>query len=78
MLLLGLYIPDHAVLPSICPSEFMVGGNEPSVYMQCCSWNLSGWVRWYIKGRGVALEFSGGGGGVDLGAFVHALENLTL
>ena len=43
--LLGLYIPDPAVLPSICPSEFLVGGmNEPSVYMHCCGWNLSGWM----------------------------------
>ena len=34
MLLLGVYIPDPIVLPSICPSEFLVGGiNEPSVYM---------------------------------------------
>ena len=37
MLLLGLYILDPAVLPSICPSEFLVGRiNEPSVYMHCC------------------------------------------
>ena len=37
MLLLGLYIPEPAVLPPICPSWFLVGGiNDPSVYMQCC------------------------------------------
>jgi hypothetical protein len=30
MLLLGMYIPDPAVLPSICPSEFLDGGiNDP-------------------------------------------------
>ena len=36
--LLGLYIPDPAVLPSIWPSEFLEGGgvNDPYVYMHCC------------------------------------------
>ena len=37
MLLLGLYIPDPAVLPSIWPSGFVEGGiNDMSVYMHCC------------------------------------------
>ena len=33
VLLLGLYIPYHAMLPSICPSEFFEGGgvNDPSL-----------------------------------------------
>jgi hypothetical protein len=32
VLLLGLYTPDHVVLPSSCPSEFFVGGmKEPYV-----------------------------------------------
>ena len=32
VLFLGLYTPDPAVLPTICPSEFFVGGmKEPSV-----------------------------------------------
>ena len=45
MLLLGLYTPDPAVLPTICPSEFFVGGmKEPSVYTHCCGGNLEGWV----------------------------------
>ena len=45
VLLLGLYTPDPAVLPSICPSEFLVGGiNDPSVYVHFCGWNLRGWV----------------------------------
>ena len=34
MLLLGLHIRELAVLPSICPSWFLVGGiNDPSVCM---------------------------------------------
>lgn len=37
VLLLGLYIPDHAMLPSRIPSEFLVVGmKEPHVYMHCC------------------------------------------
>jgi hypothetical protein len=33
VLLLGLYIPDPAVLPTIWPSSFLVGGmNDPFVY----------------------------------------------
>lgn len=33
VLLLGLYIPDHVVLPSICPSGFTDGGqmNRPCI-----------------------------------------------
>ena len=43
VLLLGLYTPDPAMLPSMCPSEFMVGGiNDPSVYVILCGGNLSG------------------------------------
>ena len=39
MFLLGLYIPDLAVLPSIWPYEFLNGGiNDPSVYMHCFGW----------------------------------------
>jgi hypothetical protein len=45
VLLLGLYTPEPAVLPTICPSEFLVGGmNEPSVYMHVCGSYLRGWV----------------------------------
>ena len=37
VLLLGLYILDPAVLSTIWPSEFLVGGmNDPFVYMHCC------------------------------------------
>ena len=37
MLLLGLYIPNHVVLPSIWPSGFVEGAiNDPFVYMHCC------------------------------------------
>ena len=44
VLLLGLYIPDPAVLPFIWPSEFSEGGmNDPSVYMHCCGWYLRGY-----------------------------------
>lgn len=43
VLLLGLYIGDFVMLPSICPSEFFVGGmKEPFVYMHCCGFNLWG------------------------------------
>ena len=43
MLLLGLYTPDPARLPTICPSEFLDGGmNEPSVYMHDNGSNLRG------------------------------------
>ncbi len=43
VLLLGLYTPDPAMLPSICPPEFMVGGiNDPFVYVLLCGGNLSG------------------------------------
>jgi hypothetical protein len=43
VLLLGQNIPDPAVLPTIWPSEFLVGGmNDPSVYMHCFGWNLRG------------------------------------
>ena len=31
--MLGMYIPDIAMLPSACPLEFLVGGmQEPSIY----------------------------------------------
>ena len=44
-LLLGLYTPEPVVLPIICPYEFLEGGiNDPSVYMQCCRLNLSGYM----------------------------------
>ena len=34
MFLLGLYIPNPAVFPTIWPSEFLDGGiNDPFVYM---------------------------------------------
>ena len=37
VLLLGLYTPEHAVLPSIIPSKFLDGGmNDPSMYVHCC------------------------------------------
>ena len=48
ILLLGLHIPDPAVLPSIWPSEFLEGGggvNEPFVCMHCCGWYLRGCWR---------------------------------
>ena len=41
--LLGLYMPEPAILSSICPSEFLDGGiNDPSVYMHCCEGYLRG------------------------------------
>ena len=44
VVLLGLYTPEPAVLPIICPSEFSEGGmNDPSVYMHCCGWYLRGY-----------------------------------
>ena len=43
MLLLGLYIHDPAVIPTIWPPEFLVGGmNDPFVYMHCFGRNLRG------------------------------------
>ena len=37
VLLLGIYILEPVVLPTMCPSEFLEGGiNDSSVYMQCC------------------------------------------
>ena len=43
VLLLGLYTPEPAVLPSICPAEFLEGQiNDMSVYMHCCGWYLRG------------------------------------
>ena len=51
MLLLGLYTPEPAVLPSICPSEFLDGGmNEPSVYMHDCGSYIKG-VNAVVCGR---------------------------
>ena len=45
VLLLGLYTPEPAVLPTICPSEFLEGGmNDPSVYMHACGSYLRGWM----------------------------------
>ena len=39
-------MPDPAMSPSICPSEFLVGGmNDPSVYMHWWSGYL-GWCWW--------------------------------
>ena len=54
VLLLGLYIPDPAVLPSIWPSEFLDGGmNDPSVYMHCCGWYLRGCCVVNVFGKGI-------------------------
>ena len=40
VLLLGLDILDPAILPTIWPLEFLVGGmNDPFVYMHYCGWN---------------------------------------
>ena len=76
-LLLGLYIPEHAVLPTICSSEFTDGGmKEPSVYMQCCGWNVTGWMCSYLTGKGVVIMILSRG--FVLGAIFHVLENLTL
>ena len=37
VLLLGLCTRDLAMLHSLCPLEFLVGGmKEPFVYMHCC------------------------------------------
>ena len=66
------------MFPSICPSEFMVGGmNDPSVYAHCWGWNLSGYVCWNVFGRGIVLMVVVW---VVLvfGAFFHVVENLTL
>ena len=53
VLLCGLNIHELAVLPIICPSEFLDGGmNDPSIYMHCCGGYLRGWVWLYVMGKG--------------------------
>ena len=74
--LLGLYMPELAVLLFICPSEFLDGGiKDPSMYMHCCGGYSKGCYRWYLSGRGIiAMVFV-----VKilfLGAFFHAFEIL--
>ena len=78
VLFLGLYTPDPAVLPTICPSEFFVGGmKEPSVYTHCCGWNLSGCMCLYVLGIGVRVGLFVSGMFI-LGAIFHEWENLIL
>ena len=78
MLLLGLYTPDRPVFPSINPSEFLDGGmNDPSVYVHCRGWYLSGCVCLNMFGKGVIVVFLVWVVLV-LGAFFHVVENLTL
>jgi hypothetical protein len=78
VLLLGLYTPDHVVFPFIWPSEFLDGGmNDLSVYVHYCGWYLSGCVCLNIFGKGVIVVFLVWVVLV-LGAFFHAMENLTL
>ena len=49
VLLLGLYTPEPAILPTICPSEFLEGGmKDPSVYIHCCGWYLRGCMWLYV------------------------------
>ena len=38
MLLLGLYIPDPAVLPTIWPSEILLGGMNDSISVYALFW----------------------------------------
>ena len=47
------------------------------MYVQCCGWNLRGYVCVSVFGRGIMLVFMVWGG-VVLGAFLHVWENLTL
>jgi hypothetical protein len=63
-------------LPSICPSEFLVGGmKDPSVYMHCCGWYLMGCYIWYEAGRGLVVKVCVVWV-LCLGVFFHVLENL--
>jgi hypothetical protein len=74
VLLLRLYTPDFAVLPSIRPSGFM---NDPSMYMHYCGWNLSGCVCLNMFGKGIIVVFLVWVV-LILGVVFHAVENLTL
>lgn len=58
--LFGLQTFDLAMLPSIRPSELLVGGMKYAiVYMSCRGWNLRGWIWSYLFSKGMWRQFQG-------------------
>ena len=63
------------MLPSIRPSELLVGGMKYAiVYMSCRGWNLRGWIWSYLFSMVVVEVVSKGM--ATQGAIFHVLEIL--